>query len=64
MPFLFAQSLIEYSGISSNATLGESISSLFTRFWDGVRLMDQNTWIFIGGALLVLAYMTRRSRRQ
>ena len=64
MPFLFAQSLLEYSGVSSNSTLAESIGSVFTRFWDGVRMMDQNTWIAIGGAVLVLAYMTRRSRRQ
>jgi len=64
MPFLFAQSLVEYSGISSNATLSEQIGSLFSRFWDNVRAMDQNTWIFIGGAVLVLAFLTRRSRRQ
>jgi uncharacterized membrane protein len=65
MPFLFAQSLLEYSGAAgSNATLAESIGSLFTRFWDTVRNMDQNTWIAIGGGLLVLAFMTRRSRRQ
>jgi len=64
MPFLFAQSLVEYSGISSTATLSESIGSLFTRFWDGVRNMDQNTWLAIGGGLLVLAFLTRRSRRQ
>jgi hypothetical protein len=64
MPLLFAQSLLEYSGVSSNATLPEQIGSLFTRFWDSVRNMDQNTWIAIGGGLLVLAFMTRRSRRQ
>jgi uncharacterized membrane protein len=64
MPLLFAQSLLEYSGVSSNATLTQQIGSLFTRFWDGVRAMDQNTWIAIGGAVLVLAFLTRRSHRQ
>ena len=63
MPLLFAQSLVEYTGISSNATLTESLGSLFTRFWDGVRNIDQSAWIAIGGALLVLAFLTRRSRR-
>ena len=64
MPFLFAQSLVEYSGITTNATLPEQIGSLFGRFWDGVRAMDQNTWLAIGGAVVVLAFLTRRSRRQ
>ena len=63
MPLLFAQSLVEYSGISSNATLTESLGSLFSRFWDGVRNIDQSAWIAIGGTLVVLAFLTRRSRR-
>jgi len=64
MPLLFAQSLVEYSGVSSNSTLAQSIGGMFNRFWDGARAMDQNTWLTIGGALVVLAFLTRRSRRQ
>ena len=64
MPLLFAQSLVEYSGVSSNSTLAQSIGGMFNRFWDGARAMDQNTWLAIGGALVVLAFLTRRSRRQ
>ena len=64
MPFLLAQSLVEYSGISSNSTLSESVGSALSNLWDGLRNIDQNTWMAIGGALLVLAFLTRRSRRQ
>ena len=64
MPLLFAQSLVEYSGVSSNSTLAQSIECMFNRFWDGSRGMDQSTWLTIGGALVVLAFLTRRSRRQ
>jgi hypothetical protein len=64
MPLLFAQSLVEYSGVSSSgATVTESLTSLFSRFWDGVRNVDQNAWIAIGGTLVVLAFLTRRTRR-
>ena len=64
MPLLFAQSLVEYSGVSSNSTLAQSIEGMFNRFWDGARAMDESTWLTIGGALVVLAFLTRRSRRQ
>ena len=64
MPLLLAQSLVEYSGVSSNSTLGESLGAMLSTFMDGLRGIDQNTWLILGGVLLALAYFTRRSGRQ
>jgi hypothetical protein len=64
MPLVVAQSLVEYSGISSNSTLTQSIGAVLSNFWDGLRGVDQNAWYAIGGVVLVLAFLTRRSRRQ
>jgi len=64
MPILFAQSLVEYTGISSSSSLSESVGAMLSNLWDGLRAVDQNTWMAIGGGVLVLAFLTRRSRRQ
>ena len=64
MPILFAQSLVEYTSISSSSSLTESVGALLSNLWDGLRGVDQNTWMAIGGGVLVLAFLTRRSRRQ
>jgi hypothetical protein len=63
MPMLFAQSLVEYTSVSTSSSLSESIGSLLSNLWDGLRIVDQTTWMAIGGVVLVLAFLTRRSRR-
>jgi hypothetical protein len=60
---LFAQALGEYSGVSSHAPLTGSLNRLGSNLWDGLRAIDQQTWWIIGGALLVLMFVTRRSKR-
>jgi hypothetical protein len=64
MPLLVAQSLVEYSGLGANSTITESVGTALSNFWEGLRGIDQNVWIAIGGALLVLAFLTRRSARR
>ena len=64
MPLLVAQSLVEYTGLSSNSTLTEAVGAALSNLWDGLRAIDQNTWLAIGGALLLLAFLTRRSARR
>ncbi|HUR35353.1 MAG TPA: hypothetical protein VM032_16225 [Vicinamibacterales bacterium] len=64
MPLLLAQSLVEYSGVSANSTLTESMGTMLSNFMDGLRGVDQTTWMILGGVILVLAYLTRRSGRQ
>ena len=62
-PLLLAQSLLEYSGLGSTATsVSDSLGDLGTRLADGLRDVDRNTWLAIGGALVVLAFLTRRKR--
>jgi len=60
---LFAQALGEYSGVSASAPLPGSIDQFGSNVWDRLRAVDQQTWWIIGGALLVLMIVTRRSKR-
>jgi hypothetical protein len=59
---LFAQSLIEYTGTGASSGLTASIGSALSSLRDGLAAVDQRTWLMIGGGLLVLAFLTRRSR--
>ncbi len=62
-PLLLAQSLLEYTGLGSTVnSVSDSLGDLGTRLVDGLRDVDRNTWLAIGGALLVLAFLTRRKR--
>jgi len=62
-PLLLAQSLLEYGSLGSTATsISDSVGDLGTGFVDGLRDVDRNTWLAIGAALLVLAFLTRRKR--
>ena len=62
-PLLLAQSLLEYAGLGSAVnSVSDSLGDLGTRLVDGLRDVDRNTWLAIGGALLVLAFLTRRKR--
>lgn len=62
-PLLLAQSLVEYTGLgSTSSSFSESIGNVAGRLIDGLRGVDQNTWLAIGGVLLVLAFVTRRKR--
>ena len=62
-PLLLAQSLLEYSGLGSAASsVSDSLEDLGTRLVDGLENVDRNTWLAIGGVLLVLAFLTRRKR--
>jgi hypothetical protein len=63
LPLLFAQSMTEYSGLSSKPVL-ESLKELWSNLTDGLKGVDQTTWMVIGGVLLVLLYLTRRTRRR
>ena len=60
---LLAQSLLDYTGVGSAATsVSDSLGDAGTRLVDGLRDVDRNTWLAIGGILLVLAFLTRRKR--
>lgn len=61
---LFAQSILEYVGISSRSELAGSARAFVSNLWDGLRGIDQRTWLIIGGVLIVLTFLTRRSRMQ
>lgn len=62
-PLLLAQSLLEYGSLgSAAASMTESVSEVSLRLIDGLRDVDQSTWLTIGGILVVLAYLTRRKR--
>lgn len=62
-PLLLAQSLVEYTSLGSTATsFSESMSNVAARLIDGLSDVDRNTWLAIGGVILVLAFLTRRKR--
>lgn len=60
MPF-FAQGILELSK-TSNQPLSDSLREALRSFEDSLRDVDQQTWLIIGGALLVLWFFTRRRR--
>ncbi len=59
---LFAQGILEFSR-ASNQTLSESLKEVFSNFENGLRDVDQQTWLIIAGVLIVLWFFTRRRRR-
>ncbi len=62
-PLLLAQSLLEYGGLGSTATsISDSMATIGNELVDGLRDVNRNTWLAIGAALLVLAFLTRRKR--
>jgi hypothetical protein len=60
---LLAQALGEYSGLGSNAPLGGS-QALGSGLWDRVRGVDQQTWVMIGGVVIIVMLLSLRSKRR
>ena len=58
---LFAQGVLEYSK-PSNLPLSDSLREIFSNFERSLRDIDQQTWLIIGGVLVVLWFLTRRRR--
>ena len=58
----FAQSILEYVGLGSRAELTGSVRGFVSNLWQGLRDIDQRSWMIIGGILVVLWFLTRRSR--
>ena len=61
---LFAQSILEYVGLGSRSEVSDSVSTFVSNLWQGLLGIDQQTWMIIGVALIVLWFLTRRSRRR
>ena len=60
----FAQSILEYVGLGSRSEVSDSVSTFVSNLWQGLLGIDQQTWMIIGVALIVLWFLTRRSRRR
>ena len=58
----FAQSILEYVGLGSRTELTGSARAFVSSLWQGLRDIDQRSWMIIGGVLVVLWFLTRRSR--
>ena len=58
----FAQSILEYVGLGSRSEMASSARAFVSNLWEGLRGIDQQTWMIIGGVLIVLWFLTRRSR--
>ena len=58
----FAQSILEYIGVSSRSDVADLARAFVSNLWQGLRDIDQQTWMIIGGVLIVLWFLTRRSR--
>ena len=58
----FAQSILEYVGLGSRSVAADSARAFVSDLWQGLRRIDQQTWMIIGGVLIVLWFLTRRSR--
>ena len=59
---VFAQSIIEYVGLGSRSDVTGSARAFVSNLWQGLRDIDQRSWLIIGGVLVVLWFLTRRSR--
>lgn len=59
---LFAQGVLEFSRTSTQA-LPDSLREIVSNFENGLRDVDQQTWLIIAGVLIVLWFFTRRRRR-
>ena len=60
----FAQSILEYVSLGSRSEVTDSASTFVSNLWQGLRGIDQRSWMIIGGVLVVLWFLTRRSRMQ
>ena len=58
----FAQSILEYVGLGSRSAVTDSVSAFVSNLWTGLLRIDQQTWMIIGVVLIVLWFLTRRSR--
>ena len=58
----FAQSILEYGGSGSRPRAFDSFKALASNLLDGLKGIDQQTWMLIAGVLIVLTILTRRSR--
>ena len=58
----FAQSILEYVGLGSRSAVTDSVSTFVSNLWTGLLRIDQQTWMIIGVVLMVLWFLTRRSR--
>ena len=58
----FAQSILEYVGLGSGSDVVDAARTFVSNLWQGLRDIDQRTWMIIGGVLIVLWFLTRRSR--
>ena len=58
----FAQSILEYVGLGSRSEVTDSASTFVSNLWQGLLGIDQRTWMIIGVVLIVLWFVTRRSR--
>ena len=58
----FAQSILEYVGLGSRSAVTDSVSTFVSNLWQGLLRIDQQTWMIIGVVLIVLWFLTRRSR--
>ena len=60
---LFAQSILEYSGSNSRASVVDTLRSAASALADGLEDIEPRTWMIISGVLLVLVFLTRHSRQ-
>ena len=58
----FAQSILEYVGLGSQSGATDSASTFVSNLWQGLLRIDQRSWMIIGVVLIVLWFLTRRSR--
>ena len=58
----FAQSILEYVGLGSRSAVTDSVSTFVSNLWTGLLRIDRQTWMIIGVVLIVLWFLTRRSR--
>jgi hypothetical protein len=60
---VFAQSILEYSGVGSGGDIVDSLRSAGSALMNGLRDLDPRTWWVVGGLLVVLMFLTRHSRQ-
>jgi hypothetical protein len=60
---LFAQSVFEYSSAKSRTDAVDTLRAAGAALLKGLEGIDSQTWMIIGGVLLVLMFLTRHSRQ-
>ncbi len=58
---IYAQGVLELSKTTTQP-LADSLREALRSFEDGLRDVDQQTWLIIGGVLIALWFFTRRRR--